>query len=519
MILTHHLLPQEMHTVLLLTGFLALIIIHWAYRWSALKSPRIPGPPAYPFIGHILQVPTTKAWKYFEKLAHQYGPIVRVSLAGDDIIVLSDPSDAEELLARRSRIYSSRRPLIYAGKYESNNLRLTIMRYGEVLKKQRAAFHQMLQPRVVGGYEEMQLAQSLRLLVDLVRTPQVYYQHFLRFPASLVFALSYGQPLDDDGKDLAELQEIVLTFVKDITPGAHLVDTFPILDRLPDVLSKWRTEAKQKHQRELEFYGRLALKVKARMEKEIGMECFAARLWDQQAKLSLSRDELFYIAGSAFAAGTDSSVVTLLWFVMAVALHPWTMQKAQKEIDSVFDANTLPSFDRMQDLPYCFALVKEVLRWSPTVPLSIPHYTDADDEYKGYKIRKGTTVISSLWNMHHNANEFPNPYTFDPERFLSPKTDAGDVSESLAEGHYAFGFGRRKCPGQHMAAKSTWIAIVRVLWAFRITPRKDADNNPMKIDPEDCTSGLTSRPHEFPVDFVPRTAAHAETIMSGERSL
>jgi hypothetical protein len=98
----------------------------------------------------------------------------------------------------------------------------------------------------------MQLGESLRLLADLVRAPNDYYQHFARFPASLVFALSYGQPLNDDGKDLAELQKIVLTFVKDITPGAHLVDSFPILDLLPDFLSKWRVEAKQKHQHELE---------------------------------------------------------------------------------------------------------------------------------------------------------------------------------------------------------------------------------------------------------------------------
>ncbi|KAF8217503.1 cytochrome P450 [Mycena galopus ATCC 62051] len=494
-----------MDIVLALAGLLASVLIYWIHVRPALKSPQIPGPPAYPLVGNILQVPTVKAWKYFERLAHHYGPIVKVSLAGDDII-----------LGRRSRIYSSRRPLIYAGKYESNNLRLSIMSYGEVLKKQRAAFHQMLQPRAVGGYEGMQLSESLRLLVDLVRGPNDYYHHFLRFPASLVFALSYGQPLDDDGKDLAELQEIAIPFVKDITPGAHLVDSFPILDLLPDFLSKWRVEAKQKHRRELEFYGRLALKVKARMENDLGMECFAARLWDQQKKLNLTREELFYIAGSAFAAGTDSSAVTLLWFIMAVALHPSTMEKAQQEIDSIFDSNTLPSFSRMRDLPYCFALVKEVLRWAPTVPLSIPHYTDARDEYKGYIIGKGTTVISSLWNMHHNEKEFPNPYTFDPGRFISPESSAGDFS-SLAEGHYAFG--SRKCPGQHMAGKSTWIAIVRVLWAFKIEPRKNACNNPLKIDPEDCTSGLTSRPNEFPVDFIPRSAAHIETIMSGERGL
>jgi len=70
-----------------------------------------------------------------------------------------------------------------------------------------------------------------------------------------------------------------------------------------------------------------------------------------------------------------------------------------------------------------------------------------------------------------------------------------------------------------MAGKSTWIAIVRVLWAFNIERRKDASGNPMKIDPDDCTSGLTVRPNEFPVDFVPRSAAHIETIMSGQGSI
>ena len=98
------------------------------------------------------------------------GPMVKLSLAGDDIIVLSRPADAEELvrtttilllcictecrtqLGRRSHNYSSRRPLIYAGKYQSNNKRMVLLPYGEHLKKQRAAFHQMLQPRGLCGH-------------------------------------------------------------------------------------------------------------------------------------------------------------------------------------------------------------------------------------------------------------------------------------------------------------------------------------------------------------------------------
>ncbi|KAJ7674087.1 hypothetical protein B0H14DRAFT_1003255 [Mycena olivaceomarginata] len=82
----------------LITGtLLSLVLVYWITRSSASKTPQIPGPPPHPFVGHTLQVPTVKTWKYFEKLYHEYGSIVKLTLAGDDIIVLSDPSDAEEL--------------------------------------------------------------------------------------------------------------------------------------------------------------------------------------------------------------------------------------------------------------------------------------------------------------------------------------------------------------------------------------------------------------------------------------
>lgn len=95
----------------------SLFLIYRGTRRSTSKSLPIPGPPPHPFVGHTFQVPTTKTWKYFEKLSHQYGvsavssvlcgfltcspigPIVKVTLAGDDIVVLSDPADAEELVS------------------------------------------------------------------------------------------------------------------------------------------------------------------------------------------------------------------------------------------------------------------------------------------------------------------------------------------------------------------------------------------------------------------------------------
>lgn len=95
----------------------------WWYMSISNKYRRFPGPKPHLFVGHTLQVPTIKTWKYFEKLWHEYGAcprpsiycciyiwfagcegsIVGLSLAGDEIIVLSDAADAEELVRKLSR--------------------------------------------------------------------------------------------------------------------------------------------------------------------------------------------------------------------------------------------------------------------------------------------------------------------------------------------------------------------------------------------------------------------------------
>lgn len=77
----------------------------------------------------------------------------------------------------------------------------------------------------------------------------------------------------------------------------------------------------------------------------------------------------------------------------------------------------------------------------PVAPLSAPHYSLKDDVYKGYRIAAGTTVIPNIWAIHHNADLYPEPFAFEPERFLLAREDVR--AELLNEGHYAFGFGRR----------------------------------------------------------------------------
>ena len=62
----------------------------------------------------------------------------------------------------------------------------------------------------------------------------------------------------------------------------------------------------------------------------------------------------------------------------------------------------------------CFA----IFRHASLVPLAVFHSTTKDFEYKGYKIPKDTMLISSLYHVLHDPENFENPETFRPERYI-----------------------------------------------------------------------------------------------------
>lgn len=488
---------------------LSLALIYVSRRLLGKRAPFPPGPFQVPVFGNAFQVPTESTWLYFSRLSKKYGPLLRLSLAGSDILVLDKLEDAEELLVKRSGNYSSRQQLVYAGKYRSDNKRLVLLPYGPMLKKQRAAFFQMLNSKVVGAYEHIQERGTMKLLARLTNNPTDAYLSIKHYAAETLMNLVYAREFGSDGSDLRTLLGILESFVTDIHPRAHVVDTFPALDYLPDLLVPWRKEAQKKHKVEVEFYSRLLLEVKGRMDEGESLECFAARLWENNATNRLDLTTLAYIAGSAFEAGTDNTAGTILWFLVAGLHHPHTMKTAQEELDRVVGAD-VPSFHHLEQLPYCVALVREVFRWMPVAPVSGPHHSLDEDEYKGYRIQAGTTVMANVWAIHHDASRYPDPFVFNPGRFL--KSDEKLRPESLHEGHYGFGFGRRACPGQHLASKSVFIAIVRLLWAFEISPPLDTEGRPVRPDPTACRNGITAEPDTFGVVMTPRSKGHVQAI-------
>ena len=110
-----------------------------------------------------------------------------------------------------------------------------------------------------------------------------------------------------------------------------------------------------------------------------------------------------------------------------------------------------------------------------------------DDEYLGYHFSAGTLVIGNLWAILHDEARYVDPDTFNPERFMTPE---GTLDPNVPNPEdYAFGFGRRVCPGRFLASNSVWLALASILSVFNLELPTDECGE--KIRPSgEYTSGL-----------------------------
>jgi len=174
--------------------------------------------------------------------------------------------------------------------------------------------------------------------------------------------------------------------------------------------------------------------------------------------------------------------------------YPDIQDRAYAEIQENIGLDRLPTDLDEERIPYTRAILTEGLRFRPPLWLGVPHSNPNDEEYEGYHIPAGSAHVINMYGLHFNPERYPDPYSFKPERHL----DTGNVRQ-----HYAFGAGRRICPGSFLAEKSLFLSISRLIWAFRIENALDAQGNKIEVPIIDEKLSSTVLPR-FKVRFVPR---------------
>ncbi|KAI1616307.1 cytochrome P450 [Exophiala viscosa] len=476
-----------------------------------------PGPPTLPVLGNLHLMPTRDAHLQFESWAREYGPVYSLMLGTKVLIVLSSDEAVKELLDRRSGTYSDRQDMYIGQTLCSGGLRLLMMRYGAKWRGFRKMVHNLLNITTSREYVPYQMLENKQMLFQLLEQPQDFLKHIRRYSNALTTTMVFGwrTPTYED-EDMKQLFEGFSEFAEiNQTGTAGLIDFYPILRRLPEFLLPVQKKAKTLHKHEKRLYLKHWLNAKHAVEKGVIQPCFCEGMAAAQKKEAFDDDQAAYISGTLLEAGSDTTSSTLYAFVQAMLLYPEAQKKAQAEIDKVV-GDRLPTMDDEPSLQYIRACIKETLRWMPTTILgAVPHAADKDDEYMGYLIPKGAGVLNNVWAIHMDPRHHPNPRRFQPERYIDDTQSLYDSAanpDGTKRDVFTFGAGRRICPGMHVAERSLFLGMSRILWAFNIEPVAAETGIKILPDQERLTQGFVCMPEEFQAKITPRSLARAELV-------
>ncbi|KAH9938481.1 cytochrome P450 [Fomitopsis serialis] len=496
-----------------LSAFLLAVLLAYRFVKTRRQAPFPPGPRGWPIIGNVLDIPTEYQWKTFAQWGEKWGDIMSVNVLGQRMVIINSARTAVEVLDRKSSIYSDRPHMVMIGEIVGWTRIVSLHNYGPRFRETRRLLSQMLGSREkVGWLAPVLEAEEHRFLLRVLRDPDSLVAQVRKAAGAIILLLAYGYEVKDGEDPYVAIVEKAMSEVSAAaTPAAFLVDSFPILRYFPPWLpgGGWKKNIPE-YTKDLNAMCDVPYQfVKQRMAIGTFIPSFTSRLLED--KLAMEREQLVKDAASSlYAGGSDTTVSTLTGFFLAMMCYPEVQGRAQAEIDSVIGSDRLPVLADRARLPYVHALCLELLRWNPVAPLAIPHVLSQDDIYAGYYLPKGTIVMANVWKFLHDPETYANPFNFDPSRFIaSQKMPAEQDPRS-----YAYGFGRRICPGMYLADATVFLAVAMSLTVFDI--RKPIVGG-VEVQPNmEFTSGVISHPPPFKCSIKQRSAKAEALILSAD---
>ncbi|KJA29517.1 hypothetical protein HYPSUDRAFT_33010 [Hypholoma sublateritium FD-334 SS-4] len=484
---------------------------------SRLKNgPYPPGPKPIPIIGNILDLQIKEPGPEYAEWSKKYQSGICFATAfGNNILIVNTQADADELFEKRAKIYSDRPqiPMTNLIGYEGM---VPLMSYGNYWRLCRRICQQHFNYESAKNYRPIIYEKVHNFLSALSESPDNFASHNKMLSVSFAVAIMYGyevKSVDDPLIDAADRSIFLAGGL--LTPDASIINLFPFLAHIPPWLSGPMTSRK------------IAAEAKGLMKymQESMMNFAKASIKSGTADASLVTDFLEKqsisearkgeeqavqdVAFTTYSGATETTIAVIATFYYLMAKYPEVQSKAQTEIDQVIGSTRLPEFDDRSALPYLEAIYREVMRWSQSLPLGVPHALTEDDYYKGYFIPKGTTVIGNIWAMNHDEDIYPEPFAFKPERFFDESGKLNQNNRILS-----YGFGRRICVGKAVASSIVWLTMASTLACFNIGKAKDEFGNEIEPNGEYHTEGLVTHKVDYKCSILPRSQIYKDLLQA-----
>lgn len=520
-------------TIGLVLAILVSISLLRTQRKGQHGLPLPPGPPSDLLWGHLRIIPKEQPERQFVQWGKEYASdILYFNVLSRPMIVLNSVESAHELLDKKGANYADR-PRFVLFEVMGWGVTLTFLRWSPQFRLHRKLLQQSFTPSACKPYRPIQQGEARRAVKAILQKPHDWEILLRQFSTAVVLRIGFGIEIQEENDPYVQMAiDVEEATGQGGVPGASIVDFFPVFRHLPSVVEKVssafqplaharRTKPSIQHLHDAPWDAtEPSIRSGETTQPSFMLTHFGKYLSNEKAGKAneVTIADLKGAAGAISIAGGNTTWSTVIVCVLNLMRYPHIQMKAKQEIDSVVGTNSeengditrLPDFDDRPQLKYLEYVIQEATRWAPLSPLGVPHASLEDDTFKGYHIPKGSVVFANAWAMSRDERHYSSPNDFDPDRFI-PQSEGGR-GEPLPEG--PFGFGRRVCPGQHLALAGVCIVLSTLLATMDLGC--PVDEKGQVIEPQvTFSNGLSGVPDSFPCIMKPRSPRAKELLQRG----